>query len=389
MRFIQNNQGSQMNLLTIIIKNMRSRLLRTALTLLGVGVSTAAFVAMLGLANNLEDTLKTTYKKRGTDLIVVENGMADILTSTINQEYGQKIKEIPGVEKVAAILVDFQSIKFKQYVLVYGWEMGSYLFDEIKISGARPKNDFEALIGNAASKKLGKKVGDEIKIKGATFVISGIFQSQSVLEEGGIIISLPKLQSLKKIPGSVTMLNIGIKTDKGKINRLTGPNQQVQAVAKQIENLLPEVEVKNVDDFVTSNTPVALALNFTWAISIVAFIISILGITNTMVTSILERTKEIGILIAMGWRNYRIMLLVLFESTCMGFLGGFLGLFLGYGLMQAFTYSPQLAGIMQVSFNLIFMLKVIIGSVALGFVSGLYPALRAISINPLEVLRNE
>jgi putative ABC transport system permease protein len=378
-----------MNLLSMIVQNMRSRLLRTTLTLLGVGVSIAAFVAMLGLANNLEDTLKTTYKKRGTDLIVVEKGMADILTSAIDQGYIQKIKEIKGVEKVGAILVDFQSIKFKQYVLIYGWEINSYLFDEIKISGSRPQNDFEALIGNAASKKLGKKIGEEIKIKGEKFIITGIFQSQSVLEDGGIIISLSKLQSLKKMPGSVTILNIGIKADQGRINRLADFNQQVQVIARQIENLLPEVEVKNVDDFVANNTPVSLALNFTWAISVVAFIISVLGITNTMVTSILERTREIGILIAMGWRNYRIMLLVLLESTCIGFLGGFLGLFLGYALMKAFAYSPPLSGVMQVSFDLIFMFKVLIGAIALGFVSGLYPALRAIAINPIEVLRNE
>jgi putative ABC transport system permease protein len=368
---------------------MSSRLLRTALTILGVGGSIAAFVAFLGLTNNLADTLKNTYKKRGTDLIVVEKGMADVLTSTIDGEFAQKIRNIPGVDRVGAISVDFQTFKLKQYVLVYGWEIGSYLFDEIKITGNKLKNEGEALVGIAASKKLNKKIGDKVKIKGAEFTITGIFQSQTVLEDGGIIIALPKLQALRKMPGKITMLNIGIRSSNAKGRAYKDFKQEVAAVQKLIQEAVPEIDVKNVDEFVEENTAISIALNFTWAISIVAFIIAVMGITNTMMTSILERSMEIGILIAMGWRKHRIMSLILLESLFLGLMGGVFGIFLGYGLMKAFTYTPQLGGVIDIFYDADLMLKVLAGAVVLGLVSGLYPAIRAISLNPLEVLRNE
>jgi putative ABC transport system permease protein len=378
-----------MNLFSITFKNLRGRFLRTVLTILGVGASIAAFVAFLGLTNNLADTLKNTYKKRGTDLIVVEKGMADVLTSTIDKDYAQKIRNIPGVDRVGAISVDFQTFKAKQYVLVYGWELGSYLFDEIKITGDKLKNENEALLGAAASKKLNKNIGDKIKIKGAEFVITGIFRSQTVLEDGGIIIALPKLQVLRKMPGKITMFNIGVRSSNAKGRKYKEFKEEVAAVQKLIQEALPEIEVKNVDEFVEENTAISIALNFTWAISIVAFIIAVMGIANTMMTSILERSQEIGILIAMGWRKHRIMSLIMLESLFLGLMGGLLGIFLGYGLMKAFTYTPQLGGVIDIFYDLDLMLKVLAGSVVLGLVAGLYPAIRAISLNPLEVLRNE
>jgi putative ABC transport system permease protein len=368
---------------------MRSRFLRTALTILGVGGSIAAFVAFLGLTNNLADTLKNTYKKRGTDLIVVEKGMADILTSTIDEVYAQKIRNIPGVDRVGAIAVDFQTFKARQYVLVYGWELGSYLFDEIKITGEKLKNDNQVLVGAAASKKLNKKIGDKIKIKGAEFTVAGLFQSQTVLEDGGVIIALPKLQSLRKMPGKITMLNIGVRSSNAKGREYKAFKDEVAAAQKLVQQAVPEIEVKNVDEFVEENTAISIALNFTWAISVVAFIIAVMGITNTMMTSILERSQEIGILIAMGWRKHRIMALIILESLVLGLMGGLFGILLGYGLMKLFTYTPQLGDVIQIFYDTGLMLKVIAGSIVLGLVAGLYPAIRAISLNPLEVLRNE
>ena len=158
---------------------------------------------------------------------------------------------------------------------------------------------------------------------------------------------------------------------------------------KRIEAAVPEVDVKNVDEFVEENTAISIALNFTWAISIVAFIIAVMGITNTMMTSILERSQQIGILIAMGWRKHRIIFLILLESLFLGLMGGVFGLFMGYGLMKGFTNTPQLGGVIDIFYDSDLMLKVLAGSVLLGIVSGLYPAIRAISLNPLEVLRNE
>jgi radical SAM superfamily enzyme YgiQ (UPF0313 family) len=92
-----------MNLFTITLKNVWHRKIRTGLTILGVGISVAAFVSFMGLANNLEEMLETLYKSRGTDL-VVEKGTADILSSVVDGGYLHAMKELPGVVEVSPVL---------------------------------------------------------------------------------------------------------------------------------------------------------------------------------------------------------------------------------------------------------------------------------------------
>lgn len=378
-----------MNLFTIIIKHLFHSKSRTLFTILGVGVSIAAFVALSGLASNMEEMLRTTYKSRGTDLIVIEKEAADILSSNVNQDYLKEIKALPMVEDVSALTLDFANIGIKQYLLVYGWQLKSFLFDELKVKGQLPTKSDEAIIGSMAAKRLKKNIGDELKLKGDKLKIVGIFSSKSVFEEGAVIVLLDKMQELKKNQNKVSMFNVKLKKNNtGKINK-QDLEEQFLAASNQINTMFPDVEVKNVEDFVANNTPLSTLLNFTWAISVVACIIAILGITNTMITSVMERIKEIGILRAIGWRNSRIFSLVLYEAVFLSFIGGIFGIGLGYVLTKILIYSPYLQGVIRVNYDLNVISKSIISSLFLGFFAGLYPAIKAISINPIEVLRNE
>ena len=148
-------------------------------------------------------------------------------------------------------------------------------------------------------------------------------------------------------------------------------------------------EVKSVADIVSTDNTMASFLGFAWAVSIIAFIAAILGIINTMVTSVLEQTSKIGILLAIGWRKLKIIRLVLYEAILLGMLGGVFGLILGYGIMNVLVRSPQLQNIGRIDYSFIFMSQVILVSLLVGFLSGIYPAIRAISIKPIEALRYE
>ena len=82
------------------------------------------------------------------------------------------------------------------------------------------------------------------------------------------------------------------------------------------------LEIKNVQSFIFTNTPLFMIFNFLWAVSMVTFIMVLMGIANTMTTSVLERTREIGMAMAMGWRKSTVIGMVLFESSLIGFSGG-------------------------------------------------------------------
>lgn len=142
-------------------------------------------------------------------------------------------------------------------------------------------------------------------------------------------------------------------------------------------------------DISSSDNLSSVLTKFAWAISAIAFIIAVLGIINTMVTSVLEQTRELGILISIGWRKTRIIALILCESMLLSFLGGLIGVALGYCMMNIMASTPQLQNISRINYDPVFVLKTLFISIVIGLVAGVYPALKAILIEPIEVLRYE
>lgn len=361
--------------------------MRSGLTILGVGISIAAFVSLRGLTDNLEKSLQSTYKTRGADLVVMEKATLDLFSSTIDQSYVDSLKRIPHVKQAAPILFYFYAVKFKQYFLLYGWEPDSYHFEEFKIVGSALQNDHDVLVGAVAAKRLGKTQGDEINIRGEKFRICGVFQSMNMLEESGIIVPLKTLQKIKKTPGKITAINLKLDySDSLKMSR-----EQRQAISKQVQDKInsefSDLEVKDVRDFVS--TPFTVVFSFTWAISMVVFIIVVMGIINTMSTAVLERRKEIGILLAIGWRKYRIIELVILESAIYGLLGGIIGIVLGCAMTRSLITAPAVQGFISMTPDNIFLIKSLWLSVLVGVFAGIYPAIKAVSIEPIDVLRYE
>ena len=171
-----------MNIVTITFKSLWHQRVRTILTMLGVGISIAAYVSLRGLTNNLEKTLQATYKVRGTDLIAMERGTLDVLSSGVDQSYTGKIKLLPYVKDASSLIMYLYAINYKQYFVVYGWDLDSYLFNELKIQGRSPQKDDEVILGTIAAKRLNKQAGDRIKIRDKEFSVVGIFQGPSMLK---------------------------------------------------------------------------------------------------------------------------------------------------------------------------------------------------------------
>lgn len=376
-----------MNLITIVCKNLWHQKMRSGLTILGVGISIAAFVSLRGLTDNLEKALQSTYKARGSDLVIMEKATLDIFSSSIDQSYVASLKRLPHVRQASPILFYFYAVKFKQYFLLYGWEPNSYLFEGFKIIGSPLQSDHDALVGAVAAKRLGKAQGDKINIRGEEFRICGIFQSINLLEESGIIVPLDTLQRIKKTPGKITAINLRLDYD----DSLKMNIKQRQDISKQVQNNISsefsDLEVKDVQDFVS--TPFTVVFSFTWAISMVVFIIVVMGIVNTMSTAVLERRKEIGILMAIGWRKYLIVVLVLLEAAIYGLLGGIIGICLGCAMTRSLITAPAVQGFISMTPDNLFIMKSLGLSILVGVFAGLYPAIKAVSIEPIDVLRYE
>jgi putative ABC transport system permease protein len=378
-----------LNIITLTAKNIWSKKFRTLLTIFGVAVSIASFVSLIGLSRNLEQTLSKTYKTRGTDLIAIEKGAVDILSSNIDQSHESELKQMAEVSQVSPLLIYFYALSLKDYILVYGWERNSYLFNELKIEGKSPVEDGEAIIGKMAATRLRKNVGDTLKIRNRLFTVSAIFQAKSLLEDGAIIIPLESLQEIKNSKNKVTSLNIKLNMPQSARTDAVQYEKILDSARLKIAGRFPDLEIKNVQSFISTNTPLFMVFNFLWAVSLIAFIMVLMGIANTMTTSVLERTREIGIAMAMGWRKSTVICMVLFESSLIGFIGGICGVVLGQGLMYLLVMTPQLKGFMGMSFDLVFAVQAVAIASGLGLCSGLYPALKAIAVEPVQALSHE
>jgi putative ABC transport system permease protein len=127
----------------------------------------------------------------------------------------------------------------------------------------------------------------------------------------------------------------------------------------------------------------------TWAIAFLALVVGGAGMMNTMVMSVFERTREIGVLRALGWRRVRILLMVLRESLALSLLGGLVGLVAGVVMIVMLNRVPFMTGFVKARFSVGLFVQALVTALVLGAIGGIYPAWRASRMRPVEALRYE
>jgi putative ABC transport system permease protein len=246
-----------------------------------------------------------------------------------------------------------------------------------------------AILGKGAAEDVFEKnptIGDTVSIKGINFKIIGVLKSTANrMRDNSIFIPMDQLRDMTDSKDSLTMV-IAKVPDLDKIEK----------IADKIEE---ELDDEYGEGFYDATTTQQIAENVGSIFAVISFVlggiasialvVAGVGIANTMFTSVMERTKEIGIMKAIGATNIDIMQIFLIESSLLGLLGGVVGLFVGFLLSSLITIIAE--GALPIPFKTVISLEMAIGallfSIIVGIISGIFPARTAANLQPVDALR--
>ncbi|MBI2650831.1 ABC transporter permease [Candidatus Woesearchaeota archaeon] len=396
------------------LKNLRSRRLRSWLTMIGIFIGIAAVVSLIGLGEGLRQAIMSQFGFLGPDVLGVQaSGLAfagppgTAVAKPLSDDLTPKIEKINGVEAAFNRYIESITLEFNDK-------------QDIGIAGSVPEGEnrktFEIMLNLVAeegrllkdgdTKKVvlgndfkkddtfgkGIKVNDRVIVNGITFEVIGILEKKGSFIFDRIVMI-----------NEETMIDV-LGIDKKKVNviavKVKDQNKIGQA-KEDIEKLLRherDVEKGEEDFQVQSPQQTLEALNstlfavqlFIYIIAAISLAVGGIGIMNTMYTSVLERTKEIGIMKSIGARNSAIFTIFFIESGLLGTVGGIIGIALGMG----FAYGISAIGrvvlgseLIQASINPLLIVGALIFSFVLGTLFGVLPAYQASKLNPVDSLR--
>jgi putative ABC transport system permease protein len=395
------------------VKNLRKRKLRSWLTISGIFIAIATIFLLLGLSLGLSNAINEQFKILGSDkFFIMPRGQAGAPGSGGAVELTTKdvdvIGKVSGINAVSYFVGGNAKIEFNKqsrYFIVAGLPPDKDS-KEVFIESSNLKVDEGRMIeqGDSGKIMIGSeykynnvfsrpvKSGDTFNINGKDFRIVGILASMgNPSDDRNIYMPINDFKEL---------FNSGDRVDQ--IIAQVQPGTNLTDVAGRAEIKLRKFRglTEKTQDF-TVLTPEELLASFGTILNIItAFLVGIaaislvvggIGIMNTMYTSVLERTKEIGTMKAIGARNSDILKIFLIESGLLGLVGGIIGIILGYagGKLIEIIAQPYTGNILQVYFPWYVVLGTLAFSFFIGAISGLLPAYQASRLKPVDALRYE
>jgi len=394
------------------IQNLKRRGIRSLLTLLGIFIGIAAVVALISMGQGLQEAITGQFSNLGTDKLIIQNvgtGFGPPGSTSIEKLTEHDLKVIESVNGVEEAIPRYLRVLIFEYdkntaysyattvpdnqkqidlitdTFNFGYESGRFIK-----AGERGK----VVLGHDfTSEKYGKDLvaGKNIKLNGESFEVVGVMNPASTFELNSVIlVNEEDFRRIVKIGDEIDFVVVKVSD-----------SADIEKVAEDIKTKLRKDrnEKEGEEDFSVQtptsaiesvNTILNIVNLIIVGIAAISLLVGAVGIANTMYTSVLERTREIGVMKSIGAKNSDVLLIFLIESGVLGLVGGLIGV--GIGLSMSFgaaavANSAFGSEILKVSFSFPLVLGAVSFSFFMGIISGVLPALQASKMEPVEALR--
>jgi len=265
------------------------------------------------------------------------------------------------------------------FFILQGYSPREYAIQRFNIvEGKTLDANRQIIIGKTVAEALKKKVGETIDLSGTRFKIVGIYTSSVSWEELGGVITLRDAQTFMGRPRKVSMFAV----------KLHDPTQ-ARLVVDKINREFPDVHAALSGEFADQMPDMEATDAMLIGISILAIGVGGLGVMNTMLMAVMERTREIGVLRALGWRRRAVLIMIMKEALLLASFGALSGVLIAFGLVGLIHLEPSFGQALKPVWDIEIFVRAILVALLLGGVGGLYPAYRATKLQPVEALRYE
>ena len=363
----------------MILKNLTRRSVRSGLTLLGIAIGVAAVVALGSIAEGISSNFALVVGGSSNDLLITQAEAMDPAFSSLDDSVGERLNAVPGVERVEPGVYTWVTTPGLPFFLLFGYEIGSTAMDHYRIVEGKPlSGPGQIVIGRRATESIDISVGENLRIQGTPYRVVGIYETGQGIEESGGVVTLEDAQTAAQFERKVSLYEIGLRR-----------GENTDATIERIEALHLELKISKTSERESNQQYEQMMQGFAWGIAAIAIFIGGLGMMNSMVMSVLERTREIGTLRALGWSRWRVLWMILGESMTLSAIGGIVGVLMGIGLANLAGTVPGMGVLLQGVFSPAIITQGMLTALVLGLVGGVYPAWRAGGLRPVEALSYE
>ena len=398
---------------SVAFRALRRNKLRSVLTALGIIIGVAAVIAMVGIGNGAKAQVEAQIASLGQNVILVFSGSTT--SSGIRTGWGSagtlKVEDAEAIRReVSGVVAVSEEVRSPTQVAAgnQNWltqvlgESADYL--DIRqwqlADGAsftpqdvRSANKICVIGRTTATQVFGNDnpVGQVLRVKNVPFVVTGVLTPKGLSALGSDqddVVIMPYTSAMKRIIGGTTLRNINVQV--GDARQLPAAQQQIISLLRQRHN----IRAGRDDDFTVRGqqeiADMATAQSKTMtvllgAIAGVSLIVGGIGIMNIMLVSVTERTREIGVRLAVGAHGRDILTQFLIEAVALSSVGGIIGIAFGVGasrVLSVYENWPTLISLSSIVVSFLF-------SAAVGIFFGFYPARKAAALDPIEALRYE